>query len=416
MSLWWTRLPEIHSMLLMALFFVIPIHVSLAYTLTCLMLLVWLLQPQRLDRCRRVFQNPVVWMMWGYYAVYLLGMLWTENIPAGWRMMGKQSFFLLFPIYLSGIQSKKASYYIGAFVLSVTMCEVLAYYNWLQLHFFKAWPKGIVVAKDPMEIAPFVDHIMYSPILAMGAYLLGHSMLFDALPLRRRLVYALFLCTMTANIFISGGRAGQVVYLSLMGLLLIQHYSKRPLLAVGAALAGVLVIFGLAYVFGDTFRVRADLAWAEIHSYQTNPNTSVGLRMNWAITSWQLFLAHPWFGVGTGDFTDAFAELAGRIAPGVLTTFNPHNQYLFALTTTGLLGGLMLFLVLYMPLFLWRKQRDKASLPHARLALVVLFTIINFSESYFWRSNTSLMFVAFSALFYAYPRLSPSPDAIKESA
>ena len=399
-----SNLSNLNSILLGGVFFSIPTHVAPAYVLTGLMLLVWLAQGQYRHRLVALATHPVVWVMLAYDGAYLLGLLWTENMREGWRMIGKQTFFLLFPLYLSCVRREHAKYYLGAFILSVTISELLAYYNWAQKHYFLDWPKGISANKDPMDIAPFVDHIMYSPILALGAYLLGHALLFGAPSARQRWVYGIFLCTMTANIFISGGRAGQVAYFSLMALLVVQRFARRPVLALLGAMGTVVVLFTCAYFLSDTFSTRADLAWQQARDFQTHPNTSVGLRMNWAITAWQLFCEHPLWGVGTGDFTDAFAQLAARIAPGVDTTFNPHNQYLFALTTLGLLGGVTLLSVLFLPLWWWRHQTQPESLPRIRLALVFLFCVINFSESYLWRSNTALMFVVFSAVFYAFPR------------
>ncbi len=401
MSPWRSRLPLINSVLLGILFFTIPTHVAPAYMVSALMLVVLLMQ----GNFRNIpYRNPVLWLMLSYYAIYALGLLWTENMLAGQRMLGKQTFFLLFPIYLAAARPEHIRYYLNAFIISVTLSELLAYYNWLQIYHFPDWPKGISAGKDFVDIGPFVDHILYTPILALGAYLLGHAIFLEKIPVSRRCVFMLFLSTMTANVFISGGRAGQVAYFSLMALLMLQKFSKRPMMALMLAAATVLSLFGVAYLASDTFSSRANLVIHEALNFKTNPNTSVGLRINWAMTSWELFCQHPWLGVGTGDFTDAFAQLAAQIAPSVDTTFNPHNQYLFALTTTGLLGGGALLALLIAPPWLWRKQKQQDSYPHLRIALVFLYLVICFSESYLWRSNTSLMFVAFTAVLYKYSR------------
>jgi O-antigen ligase len=76
---------------------------------------------------------------------------------------------------------------------------------------------------------------------------------------------------------------------------------------------------------------------------------------------------------------------------------NPHNQYLFVLTTTGVLGGAALALVL-LPPTLWRRQDPE--LDGLRLALLVFIGAICMLESYLWRSNTSLLYVLFAVALH----------------
>lgn len=394
-----SRIPLINSWLLAAVFFTIPTHAAPAYILSAFILLFWLIEGRFREKFADLRHHPVFWVFWGYFLVFPISLLWSDNLAWGWKMSGKGLFFLLFPLYLSVARREHVKLYVTAFIAAVTISEMMAYYNWLQLHYLTDLPPGIRNDHAPWEIAPFVNHVMYNPILAFGAYLLGHALLFERLSTVKRVVYAGFLVTMTANMFISGGRAGQVAFLAMMALLILQRFARRPVLAGTVALALTAGLFTTAYQTSDLFKHRVDLAIHEVQNYEQAVNSSVGLRINLAVNSVRMYLEHPILGVGAGDFPQEYARINAEHTPTWESGWNPHNQYLLMLTSAGLLGGIALLILLVAPPYLARHADDEWS--RLRIALPLLFAVICLSESYLIRSNTSLMFVLFSAALYA---------------
>jgi hypothetical protein len=53
------------------------------------------------------------------------------------------------------------------------MCELFAGYNWIRIYQYPHWPQGFQSSKDVLEIAPFVDRIMFGPIVAFTGYVSG---------------------------------------------------------------------------------------------------------------------------------------------------------------------------------------------------------------------------------------------------
>lgn len=404
------RIPLINSWLLAAVFFTIPTHVAPAYILSAFILLFWLLEGRFAEKFAELRQHPVFWVMWGYFLVFPISLLWSDNLAWGGKMIGKEIFFFLFPLYLSVARREHVKIYIAAFIAAVTISELLAYYNWLRLHFFPELPPGIHKNKESWEIAPFVNHIMYNPILAFGAYLLGHALLFERQGMIKRFSYGAFLITMTVNMFISGGRAGQVAFLFMIALLILQRLARRPILAAIAALTLTAGLFMTAYQASDLFKQRVDMAVHEVMNYQQAVNTSVGLRINLAANSSRMFLEAPLLGVGVGDFPKEYERINAEHSPEGIIGWNPHNQYLLKLASAGLLGGIALIMLLVLPPYLARHADD--GLGRIRIALPLLFAVICLSESYLVRSNTSLMFVLFMAVLYAglWPPTSPPPS------
>jgi O-antigen ligase len=184
----------------------------------------------------------------------------------------------------------------------------------------------------------------------------------------------------------------------MMGLLTLQRFSRRPLLGAAAAIGVMTLVFSLSYSGSDYFRQRTDAAIHQLANYESEVDSAVGLRIMYNINSWRIFSEHPLAGVGTGDFRSAYSSVNERFSPQWTPTHNPHSQYFLALTTTGVLGGMVLLLVLLPPALLRIPYRD--GFDRMRIALPLLYLTICALESYLWRTNTSLMFVLFSALLY----------------
>lgn len=345
------------------------------------------------NKWQRLRREPLFWIFQAFFWVFVLSLLWTDDMAAGKRMVGRYGFFLLSGLYLTIARPDLLPRCIGFFLAGCAFTEALAYYNWLQMHVFTEWPDGIRVQKSLEDTAPFVDRILYTPALAWAGYLTMHQ----ALNTRgiQRITYGGLALTTIGNLIFSGGRTGLVAFLVLLGLLVFQRFAKRPItaLVVATSLVGGITVAG--YSNNTYFKNRLDEAVHEVTNYKEAVNTSVGLRINFYINTWRIFAENPLLGVGGGDFTTEYTRMNERRSPQWVGTHNPHNQYLFVLSTTGLLGGAIM-LVVYFPPALWRKSKD--ALSEERWALFTFIACISIFESYLWRSNTSLLFVLFSTL------------------
>jgi O-antigen ligase len=392
-----TRIPDINSWLLTALFFLIPTQIAPAYILTTVMLVLWLIEGRFAEKLRILRVEPLAWIFVAYYGVYLLSMLWTTDTTWGWRMVGKQTFFLLFPLYFIVARREHLARYVGAFLLGIAMCEVLAYYNWVHLNVWHHLPDGIRAQKSAEDTAPFVDRIMYAPALALAGYLAGHRAIFGRAGRSWRILYAFLFVTTVGNLIFSGGRAGLVGFLAVLALLVFQRFSKRPVLAAITALAIVCLVVAAGYEASSYFRERVDTAVDQVLHYEKRTNSSVGLRITYAANAWRIFMSSPIIGIGTGDYPVEYKKMNAQYSPQWEPAWNPHNQYLLALTSVGLLGGVALLLTLAYPAL---RRGPPDGWGGARVAVPVLFMTICLFESYLMRSNTSMMYVLFSAALW----------------
>lgn len=374
-----------------AICFALPMRVSFVYVLSALLLLVWLAEGNVDGKIKRIFRSRICLAFLAYYLIFIVAMLWTEDVTAGWEMVSRQKAFLLFLLYWSSAEPEYRERYISAFIGGLIVCAIFAYYNLMQLYWFPEWPRGVRVSKSIGDTAPFVDWIMYAPILALGAYFSLRRAVF-AVHISARVGAIAITLLLLSNLSFSGGRAGMVMFLALCVVLVFERITARRKALMLSAIFLPLALL-LAYNASSFFAQRVDSAIADIQVFNKNPNTSVGQRIVYWTTSFQLFIQNPVLGVGSGDFQKEYTKIKPARWQATPDSYNPHNQFLMTAATTGLVGLTLLLLIFYGAAVSGDDPRIKA--------VLIGFAVVCMFESYFWRSNTALTFSAILAALLA---------------
>lgn len=114
-----------------------------------------------------------------------------------------------------------------------------------------------------------------------------------------------------------------------------------------------ILLLGLFVWTEPTLNARLMEGVHDLATFQQQPDTSLGIRLQLWNAAWHMFQQEPWFGIGNPaafhHFLDAYA-LSGRVTPFVADNFGePHNDYLAALSMYGLPGLLALLLAYAVP-------------------------------------------------------------------
>ncbi|HET7569041.1 MAG TPA: O-antigen ligase family protein [Gammaproteobacteria bacterium] len=136
--------------------------------------------------------------------------------------------------------------------------------------------------------------------------------------------------------------------------------------------------------------------------------TSVGARLAMWGVAWDIFTNHWIAGVGTGAYRAAAAMRVdeGLAAPVTATYDHPHNQYLNALASRGIIGMIELLLLLGVPAYLFAGRlgaRDAAVRRCAYAGMIVIsgFAIFGMTETIFNHSLIIDYYVIFVGTFTA---------------
>ncbi|MDD2653092.1 MAG: O-antigen ligase family protein [Sulfurimonas sp.] len=392
------KLKSISSHLLIAIAFFIPLSTPMPSILSAFIILIWLRIGEFKKNFNTLKSNKVILAILFLTTLYIMSLFWSDDLTHGLKYtIKKESRLLLIPLFMLFAKKEHIKYYLYAFVIGASISELFSY-----AIFFGIIPYFGHATYDSPN--PFLGHIVYSPIIAMAIYILLYYILFDSnISKKEKIIYGIFFTTMTINLFISGGRAGQVMFFGVLIIILFQYYNKQIIKTITMFSIITPLILVSFYSTLPNFKERVDAAFSDIAQLETDRSTSLGLRITFALNSMEVIKDNPIFGVGSGGFKKNYEGVNQKLSPNLPDTVNPHNTYIFVLVELGLIGIFAVLAIFFFQLKHALTQED-IFLKHLGVALPLLFLLIMLSESYLFIVNTAFMFVLFSSFLYKkYP-------------
>jgi O-antigen ligase len=228
---------------------------------------------------------------------------------------------------------------------------------------------------------------------------------------------SLFFLTATGNLFINGGRTGQLAFL--IGFLVLMFLYFRMNAKSFTASVGFLVLILLtAWSFSPNFHHKINQGFKELHDISKGDfKGSLGARASMAVVSFELIRRAPLSGYGVGNVRHAYLELTKEkpfqkyaYAMHIHPAHGPehdhvHNQYLQTLVQGGLPA---LFLLL---LFFYRFAREPMKNPEAhylKIALVTIALVASFPEGFLYVNVSAAFFYFMTGVLLFYGRSASS--------
>jgi len=387
-------LDKTYQYLLISLAFLMPLTVSGANTIIVIICFLWLFSGDYKAKYNQIMSSKLMIASIVFYCLHVIGMLWTEDIQRGLHTLHKMWYFLLlYPILYTIVKKQDINLYISGFLLAIAITVVFSYLIWFEI----LPPFKNAMLDNP---TPFMSHISYNPILAFAIYLVLHKILIvKELGKLQLFLYSFFAIAMSVNMFITGGRAGQVVYFVVLGILFFQVFSLNKIKAFLITLIVIPVIFYSAYFSNLHFQIKVDDAYNHVINYSDNKASSVGLRLSFTINSWEIIKQNPFIGVGTGDYPSEYKKINMINTPGLPDTANPHNMYILVLAQLGFLGLVSLLSIFYYQIKFSFNSTNRF-ISDVGFTLPVLFLVIMWSDTYLLGHYTTLIFVFFSSFLY----------------
>jgi O-antigen ligase len=388
-------LDRVYQYLFIAAFFLLPLTVTGNNIAIWVAVIIWLVSGNYKQKFTEIINNKLALASILFFCIHLMALFWTENISWGLEMTRKMlPFFFVLPIFLTLTRLENLKYYIAAFLLAISISEGLSYLIWFGL----IEPFKYATISNP---TPLMSHISYNPFLAFAIYLVINKLLSgEKIPQLERGIYTFFTLTMTVNMFITGGRAGQVMFFAALVILAFQHFKNSQVKATIISFLLILFISSAAYTASPIFKNRVDSAVQNIVDYKTNKDTSVGQRITFLVNSYELFKSSPIIGIGTGDFPKEYHKINQINSPEVRTTVQPHNMYMLVLSQLGLVGFASLLWIFFVQ-YRIAINCNKHYIGNIGVALPLLFLVIMWSDSYLLGHYTSNLFILFSSIVYS---------------
>jgi len=388
------NLDKTYQFLLISLAFLMPLTVFGGNLVIVIICVTWLVSGNYKFKYREIINSKLMLASIGFFALHILGLLWTEDLEWGLHIVHKMWYFIgLFPILYTIVKKEYISIYISAFLLAISITEVCSYLVWFEI----IEPFKNATVENP---TPFMSHISYNPILAFATYLVLHEVFFN-----KKLtnfvysLYVFFAISMTINMFITGGRAGHVIFFVMLAILIFQVLDKQRIKSLITIFIVIPSIFFTAYQTSNLFELRVDQAMREATNYSDKRVSSVGLRVNFAINSWGVIKNNILIGIGTGDFPSEYFKINKINSPNLPTTTNPHNMYTLILMQLGLVGLFSMLSIFYYQIKISFNSSNKL-IRDVGITLPIMFLVMMLSDSYLLGHYTTLMYVFFSSFLH----------------
>ncbi len=267
----------------------------------------------------------------------------ASSISFGLSYIFKYRHFFIIFVMLTSLKREFITYLFSAFLTGMLISEVLSYGI-----FFEWWHYKDILPTDP---APFMSHIGYSIYLSFTSIILLIYVLKIDNNLKRKLFYSFFLTTVTINLFINGGRTGQVIYVVSIFIVFFMSF-KNKFKAMIIAVTLLTSIFLLAYNFSPVFKSRLNYAISDISKMkQSNDYShSFSIRVSlWDIGSHK-YLDNPILGYGIDNDMKNLKYYCDNLGYSydILKNFSDnHNTFITIALQIGILGILVMLFILY---------------------------------------------------------------------
>lgn len=332
--------------------------------LLAFLFVLWLMEKNYRTKLSFLKQNKHYLILPLLYLVYLLGMLYTENMKAGTSLMETRFSLLLLPVILPTffalkIKKHHDSYlksYLAGVILSMLVCIVRAIV--LFSHEMYCRKYGIELLDYPYTNYFFSGHLSYFMHYGYYAMYVNVAIIllldyagkkFSVISKGKKLAVLLLLFALSVFVLMLYSKAGILSLLliySLFGFYLLLKYRSLKYILYTAATLFIILFILFNYIPHTTERIDGMLKGISSQEADPESGESTQLRTFAWKASMQLIKDRPLLGYGTGDANDVLINeyKEKRYAGALRKELNTHNQYFQTMLAIGLLGVLILLL------------------------------------------------------------------------
>ncbi|MDD3476819.1 MAG: O-antigen ligase family protein [Sulfurimonas sp.] len=375
--------------------FSIPLSKALTSGVEVLIIVLWLFNKNIKEKINIAKRNNLISAIALFLTFSAISLLWSNDTLYALNYLKKYWHFLLIPIIYTSFKKEYLHYIFSAFLTSMFISELISYGIFFELFKYKNI--------SPMDPSPFMGHTDYSSYLAFTAFILIYRILSFS-SFIYKIPYILFLISSVSNLFMNGGRTGQVIFLMSILIIGFLHIKNKAKALVGMFIL-IVLIFITAYNTSSVFSKRMDYTLSDINMMvkEDNYTNSFSARIAlWGIGV-KNSMHEPLFGTGIGDEALHSSQDVQSYGLGYFISkkdnFNYvdyHNAFVQYLVQLGIIGFILLLNIFYR-LYKLKIQ----SYPYRELKILFIFLYIMWSliGLTIHLNNSLLFFVLFVSIF-----------------
>lgn len=362
---------------MVALAFALPLSIAVVNLLGVVLIVLWIIEGGTGEKIATIKQYSLLILPLILPLLFLLSWLWSDGYTNSFLAKEGKIFtrgllpFLWIPIIpmilITSLQPAYKKYIITAFLSAIFISEVTSYLIYFELIDWQTIKEyGLLYrASSPDSPTPFMNHIRYSLFLGIALLLLFDTLRHRTLSKWSRLFLVLFIMSATINLFLNGGRTGQIGIVIGLSVYTIMIFKKQLWLLLASWVA-IAVVVTLAYYTSPVFQKRVQQGIIDIKGIaQKDYSTSWGLRFASIYVTVGYLQDSPanfFLGAGAGNSRGTVQEFAytnypSSIAQNFATLSHLHNQYLQLWIDGGIIALIVLLLYFYIATQRYRYQQ-----------------------------------------------------------
>ncbi len=371
----------------------IPISKAGTNLFEILIFLLWIYQGNWKYKLEQYKLNPLIITFAVFISFSLISILWASSISFALDYIAKYRHFLMIPIIYTSLDTKFINHIFSAFLLSMFASEIMSYGI-----FFEFWTYKNVSPSNP---APFMDHVSYSIYLAFTSMILLNRIFFET-ELKYKIMYILFFLTVTSNLFLNGGRSGQVTFFIVLIALAIIN-TKHKLKAIIVSILFLSITFLAAYNISPNFHDRFNQARVDVSQMveENNYKGSFSTRVSLWIIGFDQITDSISLGSGIGNENNQMIHYAQKhnFDVSYIKGFEDHhNMFITYGVQLGQIGLILILLIFYFVYTIKIKNQMYNSL---NIIFITVFALWSFTGTTFHTMNPMTFFALFAGLFNA---------------
>jgi O-antigen ligase len=381
--------------LIIAYAFCLPLSKAGISLFGAFLILTWLFEADFRKKYNEIKRIKLFLTLFAFLTFSTLAVIWSSDTLYALDYIKKYWHFLVMVVIYTSLQKKYIKHIFTAFLLGMLISEIVSYGI-----FFEIWTKEGVSPHDP---SPFLDHTSYSVLLAFTAFILIYKIILTQ-NLPWRVFYTLYFLTAISNMFINGGRTGQVIFF--VGLVFIGFSHVKNKIKASFLIIISTAIFGVtAYTLSSIFQTRFDYTIYDIQKMVTQKDFTGSLSAR--IVMWKIgtknFLHSPIIGTGIGDEAQYSQEDISKYdldyfvsSNGTFYYVDYHNAFVQYLVQLGIAGFILFLMIFYYLLKLKIDSQPYSDLLKLFIILYILWSMVGLS---FHINSSMVFFTLFGAIF-----------------
>lgn len=384
-----------------ALAFVVPLsRAGISFFCALLILLVLLDKDFKNKFKTLLYFNDIVKAISIFLIFNIIALIYTsyENLLSAIDYVSK--YWYLLSIFIIGLYITQENIYkaISVFILGLFISELISYGIFFELISYKN-----VLPNNP---TPFMNHLDYSIFLAFTSLLLLARLIYEKDSTKIKFLYLIFFISSTTNLFITGGRSGQVAFFITLMVLFFSIFKNKFKAFILSLSLGVF-IFTVAYNYSYLFNSRVNIAFNDISQVTKSQDfcSSWGMRAGAIIIASDIVSEDPIFGVGIADNIKDLKDIIKNDYPNLQCMdwyMHFHNQYLQIITQTGIVG-LLIFLYIFYSMY--KTQFENNEFNVIKTILLGVFLVGFIAEPFLHKQFSMMLFSLFVGILVAQNRI-----------